>query len=140
MHHVPASILIVEDCEPWRSLACSLLSKRKALQVVGEASDGLEAIHKAGELQPDLILLDIGLPTVSGIDAAKQIHQVASSAKILFLSQNSDTDVVRYALSNGRGYVLKRDAYSELVIAVEAILAGRTFVSSGLVALATRSS
>ncbi len=141
MRRVRVSILVVEDCEPWRNLVCSLLRKRKAYQVVSEASDVPEAIQKAEELQPDLVLLDIGLPTGNGIHAAKQIHQVASSAKILFLSQNRDADVVRDALSDGKsGYVLKTDACSELLTGIEVILSGRTFVSSGLAVLANRSS
>ena len=100
------------------------------MQIIGEASDGLEAVQKAAELQPDLITLDIGLPTLNGIEAAKRIHRVASSAKILFLTQNNDTDVVRAALRNGaKGYVLKLDASKQLLNAVESVLQGDRFVS-----------
>ena len=96
-------------------------------------SDGLEAVLKAEELQPDLILLDIGLPKVSGIEAARQIRKVAPKSKILFVSQGLDREVAHTALSEGgHGYVLKSDAYNELLVAVEAIMQGKKFVSRRL--------
>jgi DNA-binding NarL/FixJ family response regulator len=121
---------VVDDFEAFRRFVCSELGKRPELQIIGEASDGLEAVRKAAELQPDLITLDVGLPTLNGIEAAKRIHRVASSAKILFLTQNNDTDVVRAALRNGaKGYVLKLDASKQLLNAVESVLQGDRFVS-----------
>jgi len=99
--------------------------------VVGEASDGLEAVQKAVELQPDLILLDIGLPRLNGIEAARQIRELVPESKIIFLTQESSAYAVREALSLGaRGYVIKIMAASELFTAVEAVLSGETFVSS----------
>jgi len=95
--------------------------------------DGSEAVQKAQELKPDLIVLDIGLPKLNGIEAARQIRQLSPSSKIVFLSQNSDLDVVRAALGSGaRGYVRKTDAQSELLAAVDAVLRGKKFVSSSL--------
>src|SRR6266850_7865867 len=82
-------VLVVEDYEPFRRYVCSTLGKIPGLHVVGLASDGLEAVQKAEELQPDLVLLDIGLPTLNGIDAARRIGKVAPQSKILFLSQES---------------------------------------------------
>jgi len=103
------------------------------LQVVGEASDGLEAVQKAEELKPDLILLDVGLPTLNGIEASHQISKVVPDSKILFVTQNNDADVARAALGNrARGYVLKVDAKRELLSAVEAVLRGERFVSAGV--------
>jgi CheY-like chemotaxis protein len=103
------------------------------LQIVGETSDGLEAVHKAEELQPDLIVLDIGLPTLNGIEAARRIRKLSPESKILLISQESATDVVQEALAVGAlGYVVKAHAGSELLAAVEAVLEGRQFVSSGL--------
>jgi len=100
---------------------------------LGAVSDGLEAVLKAEELQPDLILLDIGLPTVSGIEASRQIRKVAPQSKILFVSEGLDRDVANAALSEGgHGYVLKSDAYNELLAAVEAVMQGKKFVSRRL--------
>ena len=99
------------------------------MRIVGVASDGLEAVLKAEELQPDLILLDIGLPTISGIEAARRIRKVAPKSKILFLTQELDVDVARVALGDGHGYVVKSDANNELIAAVEAVLQGKKFVS-----------
>ena len=109
-----------------------MLKTRPELQVVGEASDGLEAVQKAEELEPDLILLDIGLPTMNGIEAKNRLCRQVPRTKILFLSQNNDTDVVRAALSGARGYVLKVDAGVELLRAINAIVRGERFVSSGI--------
>ena len=126
-------ILIVDDFGPWRQKVCLILEPQKKLQVVGEASDGLEAVQKGKDLKPDLILLDIGLPGLNGIEAVDRICEVAPAPKILFLSQNNQADVVRAALRTGaQGYVLKTDAGSELVSAIEAVLRGDQFVSSGL--------
>ena len=126
-------VLVVDDLEPFRRFVCSKLEQRPDLQVIGEALDGLEAVRKAQELQPDLILLDIGLPKLDGLEAAKRIRQVAPDAAIIFLTQNRDRDVVRAALRTGaRGYVLKTDAGSELLTGVARVLGGDDFVSSGI--------
>src|SRR5271156_1492686 len=126
-------VLVVEDYEPFRLFICSTLRKRPGLQIVGEISDGLEAVHKAEELQPDLIILDIGLPSLNGMDAARRIRKLSHKSKILFMSQESSADVVQEALVLGAlGYVVKAHAGSELLPAVEAVLQGRQFVSSGL--------
>jgi DNA-binding NarL/FixJ family response regulator len=126
-------ILLVDDYEPFRQFVRATLQARPELQVIAEASDGLEAVQMAEGLHPDLILLDIGLPTLNGIEAAHQISGLVPGATILFVSQNHDTDVVAAALSNGaKGYVLKVDANRELVPAVEAVLRGEHFVSTGL--------
>jgi len=82
-------ILVVDDYEPFRRFICSTLGKRPELQIIGEASDGLEAVQKGEELQPNLILLDIGLPMLNGIEAARRIHKLSPSSKILFLSMES---------------------------------------------------
>lgn len=124
-------VLIVEDHEPFRRFVCSMLEKRTELQVIGEALDGLEAVRKAEELQPDLILLDVGLPTLNGIEAARRIRKLSSESKILFVSQESSADVVQEALRAGaRGYVVKTDAGSELVEAVSTVLRGDQFVGN----------
>jgi CheY-like chemotaxis protein len=109
------------------------LEKRPEFQIIGQASDGLEAIQKAEELQPDLILLDIGLPKLNGMEAAKRIRIVAPHTKILFVSQESDSDVVGEALNVGAlGFVHKIRARSDLLPAIEAVHHGRRFVSGNL--------
>lgn len=124
-------VLVVDDHEPWCRHVCSVLKKKLALQVIGEISDGLEAVQKAQEVQPDLILLDIGLPTLNGIEAARRICELSPQTKILFLSQETSADVVQVALATGaRGYVVKTDAGSELLSALEAVLQGETYVST----------
>ena len=127
---VPVRVLVVEDFVPFRQFICSTLASLD-LQVIGNVSDGLEAVQKAQELQPDLILLDIGLPTLNGIEAARQIRDLAPKSKIIFLTQESSTDVAREALSLGvSGYVVKTKAGSELSTAVVAVLLGETFVGA----------
>ncbi|MGA9964975.1 MAG: response regulator transcription factor, partial [Terriglobales bacterium] len=113
-------ILVVDDLEPWRRFVSSTLQGQSDLEVISGVSDGLEAVQKAEELQPDLIVLDIGLPKLNGIEAARQIRKLVPKSKILFLSQESSDDVVHEALSLGaRGYVVKIQAGSELLSAVE---------------------
>ena len=131
----PVRVLVVDDFAPWRRSVRSMLKRYAELQVVGEAADGLAAIQRASRLSPDLILLDIGLPNLSGIQAAKQIRHVVPGTRIIFVTQNSDRDVVQAALGTGaKGYVLKPDSGSELRPAIEAVLQGKQFVSSGLTA------
>ena len=126
-------VLVVDDHKPWRSFASRTLQKKPELQVIGEASDGLEAVQKAQGLQPDLILLDIGLPMVNGIEAARRILQYAPEIKILFMSQERSSDIVEEALRTGAGgYVVKSEASTELLPAVEAVLRGEQFVGAGL--------
>jgi DNA-binding NarL/FixJ family response regulator len=127
-------ILIVEDFEGFRRFISSTLNQKAGFEVIGEALDGLEALQKVQELQPDLILLDIGLPNLDGIEVARRIRNVAPGAKILFVSQESAADVVLEAFSMGaQGYVHKVCAQRDLLRAVETVLAGERFVSSGLV-------
>ena len=124
-------ILLVDDFEPWRSFVASLLRQNPEWQIICEVSDGLEAIQKAKEFQPDLIVLDIGLPKLNGIEAASSIRNVAPESKILFLSATHSSDIAAAALSaGGHGYVVKSDGASELLMAVEAVLQSKCFVSS----------
>jgi DNA-binding NarL/FixJ family response regulator len=110
-----------------------MLAVIPGLQVVGEAMDGMEAVQKARRLKPDLVLLDIGLPELNGLDAARKIRRHDPGIKILILSQESSSDVVREAWKIGvRGYVLKAHAGTELLPAVEAVIRGERFLSSNL--------
>jgi DNA-binding NarL/FixJ family response regulator len=126
-------ILVVDDFKGWPRQVRLLLQSRPECQVIAEASDGSEAVQKAEELKPDLIVLDVDLPNLSGIEAARQIRQRSPNSEIIFLSQNSDLDVVRAALATGAlGYVRKTDAGLELLPAMDAVLRGKQFVSSSL--------
>jgi DNA-binding NarL/FixJ family response regulator len=106
-----------------------MLLKKPGFQIVGETLDGLIAVQRAVELKPDLILLDIGLPGLNGIEGARRIRRLVPESKIIFLTQE---EAVQEALSLGaRGYVVKANARRELLNAVEAVLSGKTFVKSG---------
>jgi DNA-binding NarL/FixJ family response regulator len=126
-------VLVVDDCELWQTFVYMHLDKEPNLHVIGVAADGLDAVRKAQELQPGLILLDISLPKSNGVEAAQQIRKVAPKSTILFLSGESDLDVVRGALGAGAlGYVLKLDAALDLLAGIDSVLLGRRFVSRSL--------
>ena len=126
-------VLVVDDVEPWRTFVRMHLEKEPNLHVISVAADGLDAVRKAEELRPDLILLDISLPGLNGLEVARLIRAVAARSTILFLSGESDPDVVRHAFSaGGLGYVLKSDAARDLIAGIESVLLGRRFVSSSL--------
>jgi len=134
-------VLVVDDFDQWRRFYCSTLQKQPGFQVIGEASDGFEAVHQARQLQPDLILLDIGLPTLNGIEAARRIREISGASKILFVSENRSADIVEEALNTGaRGYVVKSNAAGELLPAVNAVLEGRRFLSRILMGNESRES
>lgn len=131
--HTIVRILLVDDFKPWRIFIPSILEKQADWCIVGEGSDGVEAVQKAEELKPDLILLDIGLPKLNGIEAARQIRQLAPNSKILFVSAIDSPNIAREALRVGAGgYVVKLDAGNELLKAMEAVMEGKQFVSSRL--------
>jgi DNA-binding NarL/FixJ family response regulator len=126
-------ILVVDDFAPWRRFVSAIAQKEPGWHVICEAFDGLEAVQKAEELTPDLILLDIGLPKLNGIEAARQIRKVAPNCKILFMSTHSSWEIVEAALGTGAsGYVVKVDAGNELAKAVEAIFRGKRYISRRL--------
>lgn len=118
-----ANILVVDDFEPWRSKIREILQARPEWTIVSEACDGPEAIQKATELQPDIILLDLGLPILNGIEAAKIIQQKCPESRIIFLTLIEDRDIMSEALGIRRArYVLKFNAETELVDAISAAL------------------
>jgi DNA-binding NarL/FixJ family response regulator len=111
----------------------SKLEKVAELQIIGEVCDGLTSVEQAKALQPDLILLDIGLPTINGIEAAKRIREVSPLSKILFVSESRSFEIAEEALKTGAtGYVVKSDAATELLPAIKAVLEGRRFISASL--------
>ena len=122
-------VLIVDDFEPWRRVVRWMLESFAEWQIVGEASNGVEGVRKTEELQPDIILLDVGLPKLNGIDAAKPILQVAPHSKIVFVSVELCPEFVEGALRTGaHGYVVKSDAASDLLTAMTAVMNGQRFV------------
>lgn len=129
----PSRVMVVDDFKDWRRKVCSILEQDQELLVVGEASDGAEAVHKAAKLQPDLIVLDIGLPKLNGIEAAPRIAELSPASRILFLSQDDDAGTIQAALAaGGWGYVHKLSAGIELLSAVATLLQDHRFVSNGI--------
>jgi DNA-binding NarL/FixJ family response regulator len=121
--------LVVDDFEDFRRFIRSTLEQRTVCEVVGEASDGLQAVVQAEELQPDLVLLDLGLPTINGIEAARRIRKLSPNSKILFVTQNSSREIAQGALRTGaNGYLLKTEV-ADLPAAVETVIRGEQYVS-----------
>ena len=123
-------ILVVDDFEPWRRFISTAVEQEPQLLLIGEVSDGLEAVQKSKELKPDLILLDIGLPKLDGLAAARQIRKVSPKSKILFMTQESSAAVVREAMEIGAGFLVKTDAGTELLAAVVGVMSGEQFLST----------
>ena len=126
-------VLVVDDHEDWRRRLSAAVRKRPETHVIGEAADGPDAVRIAQQQCPDLILLDIGLPTLNGIEAARQIRDCSPASKILFVTENRSFELVQEALhTGGEGYVIKSDAGSELLTAMDTVLEGGHFLSSSL--------
>jgi DNA-binding NarL/FixJ family response regulator len=122
-------ILVVDDVAFWREFVCSVVRSEPLFEIICEAVDGNQAFVIAGRLQPTIALLDVGLPKVSGIDAAIAIRRLAPDTRIVFLSDQRDPDVVRAALQVADGYVLKSDAGRDLVPAIHSVAKGDPFIS-----------
>ena len=131
----PLRVLLVDDHEIARKGIRSVLTKDSSLVVVSEAAYGEEAVKKSEELHPDVILLDISLPGISGIQAAQRIRVVSPESRIIFVSQHDSIQIAKDALNVGaRGYVVKSDAGRDLLRGIQTVLEGKTFVSSTLAA------
>jgi DNA-binding NarL/FixJ family response regulator len=116
-------ILVVEDNSFWQEVIVRKLQEQRNLRVIAIVADGLAAVHNAEELQPDLVLLDIGLPSLNGIEVAKRLRKVAPAARILLVSGESDSDIIGEGLRIGAlGYVHKPNVGSELLPAIQAVL------------------
>jgi len=127
------NILIVDDYEPWRHFVVNKLQTLAGVRVAGVAFDGMDALQKAKELQPDLILLDLCLPRLNGLEVAELIAEIVPGCKILFVSDTADAEVVQDTFrAGGCGYVLKSDAGRDLVAGIDAVLLGEKFVSRGI--------
>jgi DNA-binding NarL/FixJ family response regulator len=128
-------VLVVDDFDEWRRFVSVSLKQEPGFDVIAEVSDGFEAVEKVQELQPDLIVLDVGLPGLSGIEAAKLIGELAPRSRILFLTQNRTPEVAGECFGVGAsGYVVKADAGKELLIAAQTVVQGKHFVSTSVAA------
>jgi len=133
LQNLTISVLLVDDFVQFRAAVSTLLRKKPELQIVAEASDGIEAVEQSRQLQPDLILLDIGLPKLNGIAAAQQIREVAPQSKIIFVTQETSADIMKEAIGlGGMGYVVKAKVESELLKAIDRVLEGKQFIGTGL--------
>ena len=124
-------VLVVEDHEWWRRYICSELEQTSQWEVVGAVSDGIEAVQKARDLKPDVILLDVGLPGLDGIQAARRMLAHDPGSRILFVTEQQSLDIAEVALGIGaRGYIVKSDVGRELLPAMEAVVEGERFISA----------
>ncbi|HVN19134.1 MAG TPA: response regulator transcription factor [Dongiaceae bacterium] len=127
-------ILVVDDSSCCQEFVDRALAQALSVRIIGTAYNGLEAVRKVGELQPDLVSLDLSLPRIDGIEVARRIQEVAANSAILFVSAEADSEVVRAALDGGgRGDVLKTSASSDLLPGIPAVAGGEKFVSRGLI-------
>jgi DNA-binding NarL/FixJ family response regulator len=117
-------ILIVDDTPYWRKFLLFLLRADPQFEIVGESSDGLKAIEMAEQLRPAVVLMDVGLPGLDGLESAKRIRLLLPETKIVFVSQETDPDIIAKALRLGASeYVLKTGAGSTLIPAIRSAIA-----------------
>jgi DNA-binding NarL/FixJ family response regulator len=129
------SILVAEDNELWRDFISLTLRIESSFEIICEVVDGLQAVLIAERRQPTIALLDLGLPRLNGLDAARSIRELAPYTKIVFFSDHRDVEIVNAALAVGFGYVLKPDAGDDLVTAIHSAVRGEKFISRQLAAL-----
>lgn len=129
-------LLVVDDFRLWRDCVQAHLEGHPKMRIAGFAADGLEALQKVGELQPDLVLLDISLPRMSGIETARRIRELSPSCKVIFLTSHLHSEIVQAALeAGGCGYVHKEDAATELLPSLESVLVGKLYLSRSVTEL-----
>ena len=129
---MPARILLVDDHTLVRQGLRSLL-EREGFSVVGEAADGLEAVQQVRSLSPDIIVMDISMPSENGLNATREIHKTLPSAKVILLTQHSEDMYIADALEAGvSGYVLKSQVSSDLLLAIRQVQSGHVYISPGI--------
>jgi len=124
MHRHLVRVLIVDDFQPFREWLSSKIKKADGFEVIGEAADGPEAVRMATKLVPDLVLLDISLPKMDGIQSGKQLRNAVPAAQVIFVTEHSEREIVQYASEHGEGYVLKRDVERDLLPTMKAVSRG----------------
>ena len=125
---MPFRILVTDDHEVVRRGLCALLRNQAGWEVCGEASDGREAVEKALRLKPEVVILDVGMPNLNGLEATRQILKADFQIKVLILTLHDSDQVVQDVLNAGaRGFLLKTDAARDLVAAVDALRRGKTY-------------
>jgi two-component system, NarL family, response regulator DegU len=128
-----AQILVVDDSIQWRTTVLKLFDAKNCYEIIGVAENGWEAVQKVGELRPDLILMDINLPEINGIEATQRICKNDASSKIVFVSMMQDPAIVQAAFDvGGSGYILKQDFAQDFCSGIRAVLDGRQFLSRSL--------
>jgi DNA-binding NarL/FixJ family response regulator len=128
-----SQILVVDDFLPWQHFVRELFETESDLNITHFAVDGLEGVRIAEQLQPDVILMDVNLPVMNGLEAARKIRTFSPHSKVLFLSEHRSPDVIQAAFDIGAsGYVLKSDSNSDLIPGVRAVIRGQQFVSHSL--------
>jgi DNA-binding NarL/FixJ family response regulator len=126
-------ILVVDDWPEWQRFLQTKLAAECDFQIVGLANNGLEGVGQAAELQPDVVLMDLNMPVLNGLDATRRIREISPRSRVLFLSENRSDDVIWAAFESGaEGYILKSDSGSDLVAGIQALLENRQFLSSSL--------
>jgi DNA-binding NarL/FixJ family response regulator len=131
-------VLVVDDYGDWRTVIRSMFARDSKLSIAGEAEDGLEAIEKIAGLQPDLIVLDIGLPKLNGLEVLSRARELSPDSKVLMVSEMRSAEIALEALRRGAlGYVVKSGAANELLPAVEAAVEGRQFLSNQIAGAAS---
>lgn len=130
---MPTRVLIADDHRLFRDGLRTLFAAHKDVTVVGEATDGAEAVSAAAETKPDVVLLDVSMPGLNGIEAARRILSQGSSAKIIMLSMHSDRRFVTESLKAGAvGYLLKDSPFDEVLLAVRTVRAGGVYLSRSI--------
>src|SRR5580692_6783410 len=128
---MPLRILVADDHQVVRTGLRALLETERGWQVCAEAANGREAVEKAGELRPDVAVLDIGMPLLNGVEATRQIHKLSPKTEVLILTMHDSDLLVQEVLEDGaRGYILKDDADRNLLAAVDALRRHKPFLSS----------